>query len=266
MTAPVTGKKSKAEPLISAYLWIALLVFLIALPAEYFLKKGANLLYGPSAEGLPIYGTVPDFTLTERSGKKFGAADLKGKVWIADFIFTRCAGACPLMSTRMSKLRSRLAGEPELRFVSFSVDPEHDTPEVLSAYAEKFKADPEKWLFLTGERAALYRLSEQHFHLGVQEIPAAALTPDGRVRRRRDQGESRPAAGRELDTQSVSHSSKFALVDREGRIRGYYDGDSLPGPEADPLARLLRDARALVRAGATGRPREEQRLVNKNGF
>ena len=172
---------------------------------------------------MPILGRIPDFTLTERSGKTVRRSDLDGKVWIADFVFTRCAGACHLMTSRMQELQEKLRAEPGIRLVSFSVDPDYDTPAVLSAYAQKFHADPEKWVFLTGPKTVIYRLSEQHFHLGVSEIPLA----------------ERAAAD-----QPVLHSTKFVLVDQAGRIRGYYDSE-----DVDARDSLLRDAASLLRAG-----------------
>ncbi len=150
---------------------------------------------------LPVYGQVAAFKLTERNGAEITPENFKGKIWIADFIFTRCAGICPMMSSRMRLLQEKLKSDPTVRLVSFSVDPEHDTPPVLSEYAKRFEADPNQWLFLTGDKNQIFQLSKQHFYLAVGEIPP---------------GE------REAPDQSVDHSSKFALVDAAGRIRGYY--------------------------------------------
>ncbi len=127
------------------------------------------------------------------------------------------------MSSKMSALVRDLGPEPSLRFISFSVDPERDTPAVLSQYAQRFKAPPDRWFFLTGDKAQIYRLSNQHFHLGAAEIS--------------------PAEREALD-QSVRHSAKFALVDKKGQIRGYYDGEA---PGADP--KLIADARLLLKEG-----------------
>lgn len=171
-------------------------------------------------ETLPVYGQVPDFSLVKTDGKKFTNADLTGKVWIADFIFTHCSGICPLMTGKMSSAAKELELEPEVRFVSFSVDPERDTPEVLAKYAERFNAAPDRWFFLTGDKAQIFKLSNQHFHLGVADV-----SPEER----------------EALDQSVRHSAKFVLVDREGQIRGYYDSD---GPNAG--VKLIQDARLLL--------------------
>jgi len=167
----------------------------------------------------PVLGVVPGFTLVERSGRPVGREDLIGQPWVADFIFTRCAGMCPALSTRMGEVRRKLHEQGlHARLVSFTVDPAHDTPEVLREYATRFGAD-EGWLFVTGERDALYQLIGQGFRLSVAE-----RSPE------------QAADGDEL----VTHSDRFVLVDAEGRIRGYYHGSE---PEAVPV--LLRDLAAL---------------------
>lgn len=191
-------------------------LFLLVLTTGVLILAGR--IYWKPAE-LPVYGQVQDFRLTERSGQTVSLSDLKGKIWIADFIFTRCAGICPMMSSKMKRVQEKLDQYSELRLVSFSVDPEHDTPEVLSEYAKHFGADPQKWLFLTGDKEQLFKLSSQHFHLGVSDIPAAE---------------------REAPEQSVNHSSKFALVDGEGKIRGYYASEEEPF-----LEQLARDVNRL---------------------
>jgi protein SCO1/2 len=163
---------------------------------------------------LPVYGTLPEFELVDRSGQNVTLAGLRGKVWVADFIFTHCAGPCPLLSSKMSKLQDAVRELDGVRLVSFSVDPERDTPEVLAEYAGKFQADPERWLFLTGAKEPLYRLVVEGFRLAVEE--------------------GGPQAG------LITHSTRFVLVDQEGRIRGYYDG-----AEGRTIQALLPDIRAL---------------------
>jgi protein SCO1/2 len=163
---------------------------------------------------VPEYSAVPDFTLTERSRRSVTRQDLEGQVWIADFIFTRCAGICPVMSSNMQKLQERLPGE--VRLVSFSVDPSNDTPEVLTEYAKRYKADADRWLFLTGDPATMQKLSVDGFKL--------ALDPTGGT-----------------EAEPITHSSRFVLVDRKGHIRGYYGTE-----EADALDRLIADAKKLL--------------------
>lgn len=154
---------------------------------------------------LPVLGTVPDFSLTERSGQQITREQLKGGVWVADFIFTRCRSSCPILSARMERLQSQLRdmGDTATRLVSFSVDPESDTPSALTEYADRFHADPQQWLFLTGERTALHRLIADGFHLSIAQHDGAA-----------------DADPNEL----ITHSDRFVLVDGTFQIRGYYRG------------------------------------------
>lgn len=170
---------------------------------------------------LPVLGEAGEFQLTERSGRIVRRDELAEKVWIANFIFTRCGGICPMMTAKMRDLQNELRGLENIRFVSFSVDPERDTPEVLQKYAGHFSADKDKWLFLTGDKEQLFKLSEQHFRLGVSDIPEDE---------------------REAADQSVNHSSKFVLVDRGGKIRNYYDSE-----DAAAMRRLAEDAKLLAR-------------------
>ena len=179
------------------------------------------LLLGPAAAcarpapPLPVLFTLPPFALTERSGRPLTSEDLRGSVWIADFVFTRCAGVCPQMTGRLSALRGQV---PEaVRFVSFTVDPEYDTPAVLARYAEPLDAG-QRWLFATGAKADLHRLATEGFKLAAMEMPAGA-----------------PDEGPFL------HSSKFALVDGRVRVRGYYDSEDEEG-----LRALRADARRLL--------------------
>jgi protein SCO1/2 len=165
-------------------------------------------------------GVVPPFALTERAGTPIGTDDLRGHVWIADFVFTRCPDVCPVLTGRMASLQAALATDaPQVKLVSFTVDPGHDTPEVLRDYATAHGARP-GWLFVTGPRDAIASLLRDGFHV--------AFADDG------------PPSG------PITHSDRFVLVDRELRIRGYYHGS-----EGDDLTRLRGDARALLgeRAG-----------------
>ena len=164
---------------------------------------------------LPVLFELPPFALTERSGRPLTSQDLRGRVWIADFVFTRCAGACPQMTGRMAALRQQVP-EP-VRFVTFTVDPEHDTPAVLTRYAEPLNAGA-RWLFATGARADLHRLATEGFKLAAMENPSGS-TGDG----------------------PFLHSSKFALVDEQGRVRGYYDSE-----DESSLVALRADARRLL--------------------
>ena len=159
------------------------------------------------------HGRVPDFSLTESSGRTVRLQDLNGKVWVADFIFTSCAGTCPAMTAQMRRLQDALPGDIDL--VSFSVDPRRDTPEVLARYAKQFHADPSRWMFLTGDHDTLYNLSINGFKLALDGMSGTQEEP-------------------------ITHSSRFVLVDRAGQIHAYYSGTE----EAD-FKQLVRDAKSL---------------------
>ena len=164
---------------------------------------------------ITAYGTLPGFQLTNQNGQPFGSAQLSGKIWIADFIYTTCPGPCPMISGRMSELQKPL-DKTDVHLVSFSVDPEKDTPEVLRAYADKLQAEPGHWDFLTGAKSAIYNLSHDGFKLAVSDGSEAQGIP--------------------------VHSTRMVLVDRHGQIRGYYDATE---PEA--ITKLLADTNHLLR-------------------
>lgn len=170
---------------------------------------------------------LPDFTFTERGGKPFGKRDLDGKVWVASFVFTRCTGPCPSVSATMTRLQTELdvAAEPDLRLVTFTVDPGRDGVNELAKYADKFRADPAKWLFLTGPEADLHALLNKSF-----KVQAGPTT------------NPHPAEGQEFD-----HSTRLTVVDRAGNVRGYFDGYRGPN-DPDDAAYLdsLRRLRELV--------------------
>ena len=161
------------------------------------------------------YGTVPAFELLNQNGQPFGSAQLAGKIWIADFIYTTCPGPCPMISSRMSELQKPLE-KSDVHLVSFSVDPEKDTPQVLRGYAEKLQADNARWDFLTGPKSAIYKLSHDGFKLAVS-----------------DGGDERGIP---------VHSTRMVLVDRHGQIRGYYDAT-----EPDAVTKVLADTNHLLR-------------------
>ena len=153
-----------------------------------------------AAEDLgPLARPLGSFQLEERSGRTVTADDFRDRVAIASFIFTRCPLSCPRITGIMQGLQGRLAGT-EVRLVSFSVDPEHDTPEVLRAYAERYQASPDRWWFLTGPKSTIYDLIRERFQLGVMEAPA----PVG------------------SDTEAIVHSDRLALIDH-GRIVGLFE-------------------------------------------
>jgi protein SCO1/2 len=186
---------------MASWFWIAFALSVLAL-------TGCT-----ASAGLPSYGVVPDFALTDQSNQPFLSADtLRGKVWIADFIFTNCAGPCPRMSAQMHQVDTALRPAiQDLRLVSFTVDPARDTPAVLAKYAERYQAQPGVWFFLTGPQAALHNLARNVFLLGD-------VNGD------------------------LEHSTRFVLIDRQSRVRGYYltsDEDAIP--------RLIADAKRVAK-------------------
>ncbi len=188
-------------------------------------------------ERLDVHSPVPDFSLIERSGRRITRTDLLGKVWIANFIYTECTETCPLQSARLARLQAEFAGEEALRLVSISVDPERDTPAVLSGYAERYAADPRRWLFLTGDKRAIHHLAKEGFRLGVVDPddhaqgggPPGWLTPA-------------PALAAHGAKGLIMHSPRLVLVDGEARIRAYHRPD-----DEQSLERLRQNVRILLR-------------------
>jgi protein SCO1/2 len=192
-------------------------------------------------ETLSVYGEVPEFRLTERSGRPVGRADLLGKVWIANFIYTQCKETCPVQTALLARLQPEFAGEAALRLVSITVDPQHDTVAALRSYAERYGADPERWLFLTGEKRAIYQLAKEGFHLGVVD-PDDPGQAAGLLRWL----EPAPAFATHGSRGLIMHSSRFVLVDRQARVRAYHL------PDEESLGRLRRNVTVLLRERAKG--------------
>lgn len=154
----------------------------------------------PAADVTP----VPAFAFTERSGRPVSDADLRGKVWVASFVFTRCSGPCPSVTGTVARLQDelRLADTPDLRLVSFTFDPDHDTPDELRKYADRFRADPDRWLFLTGPEDQLHALAKTGFKIGVTRNDDPAAKPG----------------------EKYQHTTYLAVVDRKGLIRDHFHG------------------------------------------
>lgn len=188
-------------------------------------SEDGNASSGPPGAGVPetsadqamrVLGKVPEFELRSQKDEPFGRNELDQMVWVADFIFTRCPSSCPLMTYWMGQLQKQLREDPatvDVQFVSFSVDPEFDTPQVLAAYAKQNNADLSNWSFLTGSREAIWQLCEKGFMLSVGDDPNNTDIP-------------------------ILHSPRFVLVDHQGQIRGYYDSQEQAG--RDDLVRDIR--------------------------
>jgi protein SCO1/2 len=274
---PTTQSEARQERLPHILLWSVLGLVLIgvvgigvwSLVWDAPIKQLSSRL---SAAQLPVYGVVPDFALVDQSGLPVGKSDLAGKVWIAGFLFTNCPDECPLLTAEMARLQSDLANIADLRLVSISVDPDRDTPAVLSQYAARFNANPGRWLFLTGDKRAIYRLVRDGFRLGI--VDPAEPSHSSAIR-----GSTLGGAGRSLDRQTPSrvgqtsgwlqslrgwlhsvepaaafadhgrakgtlHSTRLVLIDRLAQIRGYYESQ-----EDVALQRLRQHLQMLFRDG-----------------
>lgn len=187
---------------------------LLALAVAVTALVAALLLRAPSRPAPAPIQPLPAFALVERDGTVVRREDLAGSPWVANFIFTRCAIYCPRLTVRMKELRERLPGS--IRTVSFSVDPEHDTPEVLARYAEQWGIAGRDWLFLTGSREEIWSLVRNGFLLPVEPAP-------------------------EVEGSPILHSNRFVLVDSAGRVRETYEAF-----EEDALDRLIDDLDAVL--------------------
>ncbi len=189
-------------------LWFLLFLTLFSITCLFIWTKIHS-----AKNSLPIYGQVPDFSLIDQNGQSVHRESLQGQIWIADFIFTRCGGQCPFMNEKMKDIRKELPSK--IKSVSISVDPEHDTPDVLNQYVQKQGINTNDWLFLTGDKDSIFRLSRKGFHLGVEE-GGDAIEP-------------------------IMHSNRFILVDQKACIRGIYSAI-----DEDALKRLIQDIRTLL--------------------
>jgi protein SCO1/2 len=152
-----------------------------------------------------VFQTIPDFSLTDENGKVFSAKSLQGKIYVTSFFFTRCGTICPKITSQLSRVQDTFLGDPEVQLLSISVDPKFDQPEKLALYAKRFDANKGQWHFLTGEKKMIYPLVLKGFHVPLadaSEYDAAIKNPD----------------------ETFIHSERLVLVDKEGIIRGFYDG------------------------------------------
>jgi len=193
---PTWTARLVAQPLF----WAAAIGVLFGLPVVRSMTR--RLQAAP-----PILGALPAFTLTDQRGQSFGTRELAGKVWVADFVFTSCQSACPLLSERMAEVgrRAKKLG-PDFHLVSISVDPERDTPERLATYAARYGAHPLAWSFLTGPAQAIEAAVVDGFKIGMGKEPAPAA----------------PGADRKAEVFEIFHGEHLVLVDRQLQIRGYF--------------------------------------------
>lgn len=149
------------------------------------------------AAGDTLFNKIPDFQLTAQQGQTVSQEQLDGHIYVADFFFATCPDICKDMSSQLVRVQEAFQDEPQVKIASFTVNPEHDTVEVLQEYGERYGADPDKWYFLTGDREQIYSLARKGFYLPVQQVEGQ---------------------------QEFIHSEKFLLVDKNRQVRGIYDG------------------------------------------
>jgi protein SCO1/2 len=208
-------RQGRVAALVSRPLfWVAVVVAGLGIPV-------LNQVLRAAPAPLPVLGTLPDFRLVDQAGQPYGAAELRGYVWVAGFIFTRCPTICPALTARMAKVQHRARGiEEGFRLVSFSVDPGYDTPARLDEFARRHRASPRMWKMLTGPLDAMKSTVENGLKIAMGQ-------PTG-----------------ESDFAGLFHGTHFVLVDRELRIRGYYDSSA-----PDTEDRILHDATMLINRG-----------------
>jgi protein SCO1/2 len=176
---------------------------------------------------LPIISTVPTFELTDQNAAPYGTKELRGKPWIASFVYSTCPGPCPLVVQRLGDIKRRLSDDPRMMIVSITVDPEGDTPEVLKIYGKTHAIDPSRWRLLTGPYNQVLNLVQKGFYLPIAENEGA----DPKLIA--EQG-------------PITHSTKLVLIDAELQIRGYYDSD-----DANDLKQLTADTKRLLSRSGT---------------
>jgi protein SCO1/2 len=198
--------------------WVALVGLIFALPI-------ARALTGNPPRPPPVRGPIPEFRLVAQDGSPFGSDELRGKVWIANFVFTRCPTICPSFMERMADVRHRTRNvADEVHLVTFTVDPENDTPDRMAEYGRRFKASPRRWTLVTGPERDLRRVIVEAMKIAMGREPGGQGARNAPVD---------PATG-------IFHGTRFVLVDRSMRIRGWHE------PTDEGVDALLRDVQLLV--------------------
>jgi protein SCO1/2 len=198
----------QGQKILTGALWALTVVAMMSVIGAGLVKRQrARQQEQAQTEQLEAFGAVPAFTLVDQDNAPVSAESLKGEPWVADFVFTRCAGPCPVMTAKMADLQKQI--DPKVKLITVSVDPEHDTPEVLKRYAQQHGAEENRWKFLTGQKDAVFALARGML---VTALPA--------------QGD-----------QPIIHTTKFILVDGAGQIRNVYESN-----QPDEIAKLVSDA------------------------
>jgi protein SCO1/2 len=209
----------QGQKILTGGLWVLTMLALMSVVGAGLWRRhrvdqaGLLVVTENSDEPIRLNQPVPPFSLIDQNQKPVTNDSLRGKVYIADFVFTRCAGPCPVMTERMAALQSQLT-QPNIRFVSISVDPEHDTPAILKQYANDHHADESRWQFLTGSKDVVFATARGML---MRATPAEGDTP-------------------------ILHDEKFVLVDSKGNLRGAYSSQ-----DEDAMKRLMDDAKKLAK-------------------
>jgi protein SCO1/2 len=194
-------------PKTTRFIWLGIGLTFAGLSVLFFFSI---LLQSVAAKPLPVYGSVADFSLSNQDGKPVSLRDLRGRIWVADIIFSRCPGPCLRMTRQMRDLQQALAGRSQAELVSLTTDPDYDTPPVLKAYAERAGADSRRWMFLTGTK-------KQIAGLAIDSLKFTAI-------------EKKPEE-RQNPEDLFIHSTIFVLVDRHAQLRGIFQ---TTGDDIDP--------------------------------
>ncbi|MEO7300747.1 MAG: SCO family protein [Verrucomicrobiota bacterium] len=204
---------------IQFFVWGFLLLVILFIVGAFIWSRVEN--GGLAAKPLLIYGDAGDFSLTNQHNQIVSGANLRGKIWVADVIFTRCPLQCVRMTKRMQQLQEAAPKNVPLQFISITADPQFDTPEILQAYAQHYGAKQDRWHFLTGPKSEINRLAVTGLKLVVYE---------------------KKPEEREVPADLFLHSTKFVLVDGQGKIRGWFDGE-----KADTKGEIIRAIKLLLR-------------------
>jgi len=232
--------------MVAVLLGLDALLIVVLLAAYLVISRGqartledAGLVLVPAGgasryEGLVDYGRAPDWALTDQMGRRVDSEQFRNKVVLAGFVYTNCGDICPTISARMQALQGRLRKEGLLggrvQLLSFTVDPQNDTPEILRTYAERHEADPEAWRFLTGPEKQVEQLLVRGFRFGRTKVSLQEATPHVHA-----------DGGSHQHKYDVMHTKRVVLIDRQGRMRALYDGTELD------IDRVMLDIRELSR-------------------
>jgi cytochrome oxidase Cu insertion factor (SCO1/SenC/PrrC family) len=203
---------------------VGVLLLILALSLVFLLSKAKSRL--DQQQSLPVMAQVGDFSLTNQDGALASLGDLRGKVWIADIIFTRCAGPCPRMTRQMKELQDALGGDTQTKLVTLTTDPEYDTAPVLKTYSERAGANTSRWMFLTGAKKQIGDLA-----VGNLKLSAVPIKQEERT-----------------DANDLwVHSTIFVIVDKHAQLRGVFEtgGDGVDWPSEKQ--KLLAAAKQLER-------------------